>query len=167
MKRTMQVSDSVVINVDAGTIWTQLADPAQMPRWSPENTGATTPAVGRPLQVGETFEGTNRRGRARWITQCVVTASEPARRFAFDVGKIGVRRPILRGRIAHWAYDLERVDGGTRVTETWSDGRTKWPDWLAAAFDRAVTGGRLFAEFQRKNIRRTLTTMREEFERDS
>lgn len=167
MKRTMQVSDSVVINVDAETIWTQLADPAQMPRWSPENTGATTPATGRPLQVGEAFEGTNRRGRARWTTRCVVTASEPARRFAFDVGKIGVRRPILPGKIATWAYDLERVDGGTRVTETWTDGRSTWPDWLAAAFDRAVTGGQLFAEFQRKNIRRTLTTMRAEFERDS
>lgn len=166
MKRTMQVSDSVDIKVDAETIWTQLADPAQMPRWSPENTGATTPAVGRPLQVGEIFEGTNRRGRARWITRCVVTASDPGRRFAFDVGRIGVRRPMLRGRIASWAYDLDDVDGGTRVTETWTDGRSKWPDWLAEAFDRAVTGGQLFAEFQRKNIRRTLNTMRGEFEHD-
>ena len=167
MKRTLQVSDSIVIKIDAQTIWNQLADPAQMPRWSPENTGATTPEVGRPLQVGESFEGTNRRGRARWTTRCVVTDSDPARRFAFNVGKIGLRRPILRGRIARWAYDLEPVAGGTRVTETWTDGRSTWPDWLSAAFDRAVTGGQLFADFQRKNIHRTLSTMRSEFEASS
>jgi uncharacterized protein YndB with AHSA1/START domain len=165
MNRTMQVSDSVVIDVDAETIWTHVADPAQMRRWSPENTGATTHAGGRPLQVGESFNGTNRRGRVRWVTECVVTASEPGLRFAFDVRKIGARAPVLRGQIANWAYDFEGVDGGTRVTETWTDGRTTWPDWVAAAFDRSVTGGKLFAEFQRRNIRRTLATMKAEFER--
>lgn len=165
MNRTMQVSDSVVINTDADTIWKQIADPAQIPRWSPENTGATTPALGRPLQVGESFNGTNRRGRARWVTQCVVTASDPGRRFAFEVRKIGVHAPVLRGGIATWAYDFEEVNGDTRVTETWTDGRTRWPDWMAAVFDRVVTGGKPFADFQRNNIRRTLAAMKAEFER--
>ncbi|MFC6707062.1 SRPBCC family protein [Flexivirga alba] len=165
MSRTMAVSDSIVIDVDAETIWQQVADPAQMPRWSPENIGATTPAEGRPLEVGETFDGTNRRGRARWVTQCVVTASDPGRLFAFDVRMIGARKPTLRGRIATWAYAFEEVDGGTRITETWTDGRTRWPDQAAAVFDRAVTGGKLFADFQRGNIRRTLATMKGEFER--
>lgn len=160
----MQVSDSVLIDADAETIWQQVADPTQMSRWSPENTGATAPVAGRPLQVGERFDGTNRRGRARWVTRCVVTESDPGRRFSFKVGKIGARTPVLRGRIASWAYDFERVDGGTRVTETWTDGRTSWPDWLAAVFDRGVTGGRSFAQFQRGNIRRTLTAMKAEFE---
>lgn len=160
----MQVSDSVVIEADAETIWTQVADPTQMPRWSPENVGATTPEAGRPLRVGERFDGTNKRGRARWSTECVVTAADPGRRFAFDVRKIGPRAPILPGRIATWAYDFETVDGGTRVSETWSDGRTGWPDWVAAAFDKTVTGGKLFADFQRRNIRRTLEKMKTEFE---
>lgn len=165
MSRTMQVSDNVVINVDADTIWRQVADPTQMPRWSSENTGAATPTEGRPLQVGETFDGTNRRGRARWITQCVVTASEPGRRFVFDVRKIGTRTPVLRGGIATWAYDFEEVDGGTKVTETWTDGRSKWPDWVAGLFDRGVTGGKTFAEFQRRNIQHTLAAMKADFER--
>ncbi|MEO5665065.1 MAG: SRPBCC family protein [Nocardioides sp.] len=164
MSRDMQVSDSVVIDVDAETIWTQVADPTQMPRWSRENTGATTPEAGRPLTIGERFDGTNKRGRARWSTECVVTASDPGRRFAFDVRKIGPRTPIIRGRIATWAYDFEVVEGGTRVTETWTDGRTSWPDWVAGAFDRTVTGGKLFADFQRRNIRSTLAKMKTELE---
>ena len=40
MGRVMQISDSVVIKADAQTIWKQVADPQQMPRWSPENTAA-------------------------------------------------------------------------------------------------------------------------------
>ncbi|WP_129662242.1 SRPBCC family protein [Rothia uropygialis] len=164
MNRTMQVSDSVVIRADAETIWNQVADPTQMPRWSPENTGAVGPEGGRPLNDGEVFNGTNHRGRARWITQCVVIESVPKKSFAFEVRKIGPRSPILRGGIARWAYGFEEVDGGTRVTETWTDQRTKWPDWLAGVFDRAVTGGKPFADFQRKNIQRTLATMKAEFE---
>jgi uncharacterized protein YndB with AHSA1/START domain len=160
----MQVSDSVVVDADAMTLWSQVADPTQMPRWSPENTGATSGQAGGPLEVGAVFDGTNRRGRARWVTECVVAESDPGRRFAFHVRKIGVGSPRLRGRIASWAYDFEAVDGGTLVTETWTDRRTTWPDWLAAAFDRTATGGTLFADFQRGNIRRTLARMKAECE---
>jgi uncharacterized protein YndB with AHSA1/START domain len=162
--RDMQVSDSVVIDADARTIYDQVADPTQMARWSPENTGARVTDAGRTLGVDEVFDGTNRRGRARWTTQCVVTAADPGREFAFDVRKIGPRTPFIPGRIARWSYTLEPVPGGTRVTETWTDLRRGWPDLLAAAFDRAVTGGRLFSDFQRRNIQRTLTTMKADLE---
>lgn len=171
MPRTMQVSDSVLIAADAHTIWEQVADPTQMPRWSRENTGARAAgrsgsgdAGGRPLAVGEVFDGTNRRGRARWVTECVVTASEPGRRFAFDVRGIGVRTPRVGSRIATWEYTFEPVDGGTLVTETWRDGRRGWPDPVAAVFDKLATGGRLFADFQRRNIARTLAAMKADFE---
>ena len=117
-----------------------------------------------PLTVGEVFDGTNKRGRARWSTECVVTASEPGRTFAFKVRKIGPSSPIIRGRIATWTYDFEPVDGGTQVTETWTDGRKGWPDWLAGGFDKVVTGGKAFADFQRLNIRRTLDRMKTDFE---
>lgn len=164
MGRDMQVSDSVVIDVDARTIYDQVADPTQMGRWSPENTGATTAAVGRTLTVGEVFDGSNKRGRARWHTECVVKAADPGRRFAFDVRKIGPRKPILPGRIASWQYTFESTEGGTLVTETWTDRRTSWPDWAAALFDKTATGGRLFSDFQRRNIARTLAAMKADFE---
>lgn len=168
MSRDMQVKDSIVIAVDARSIYDQVADPTQMPRWSPENIGATTHVapVG-PLSVGAVFDGRNKRGRARWSTECVVTAAEPGRRFAFDVRKIGPRRPILPGRIASWEYAFESAGEGTRVTETWTDHRTKWPDWAAAIFDRTATGGRLFSDFQRRNIKRTLANMKTDLESQS
>ncbi|MET0839252.1 MAG: SRPBCC family protein [Marmoricola sp.] len=164
MGRDMQVSDSVVIEADALTIYDQVADPTQMSRWSPENTGATTPGAERPLEKGEVFDGSNKRGRARWNTECVVTAAEPGRRFAFVVRKIGPRRPFIPGQIASWEYTFEPVGDGTRVTETWTDRRRGWPDWAAAIFDKTATGGRLFSDFQRRNIARTLAAMKADFE---
>jgi uncharacterized protein YndB with AHSA1/START domain len=163
-RRAMTVSDSVVIAADALAIYRAVADPSQMPRWSPENTGATVPRPGEPLPEGASFVGTNRRGRARWSTRCVVVASEPGRRFTFVVGEIGLGRPRLRGRIARWDYRFEPVEGGTRVTETWTDGRRAWPDAVAGVFDRVVTGGRTFADFQRRNIARTLARMKADLE---
>lgn len=160
----MQVHDSIVIDADAHTLFAQIADPSQMGRWSPENLGADVPNPGEPAAVGTSFIGSNRRGRARWVTQCTVTVSDPGRRFAFDVLRIGVRTPRMRGAIASWAYDFEPVDGGTRVTETWTDNRTGWPDRAAAVFDKIVTGGQLFSDFQRRNIARTLKRLKSETE---
>ncbi len=164
MGRDMQVSDSVVIALDADAIYELVADPTQMPRWSPENQGTSTQVSAGPLQVGAVFDGRNKRGGARWTTQCVVTVAEPGRRFAFNVRKIGLATPVLPGGIATWDYTLDPVEGGTRVTETWTDERRRWPDFVAAAFDRAATGGRLFAEFQRGNIKRTLAAMKVDLE---
>lgn len=163
MTRIMQVSDSIVVNTDAETLWKQVADPTQMPRWSPENTGASTQTNGRPLQVGEVFEGTNRRGRVTWVTESIVIDSVPGSRFAFTVRKIGPRSPALTGSNATWSYDFEELGERTRVTETWNDDRITWPGWVAGIFDRVVTKGRTFADFQRLNIHATLTAMKDEF----
>lgn len=164
MTRVMQVSDSIEIKAEAEAIWSQVADPTQMSRWSPENTGASTQSLGEPLAVGEVFEGTNRRGPATWVTESVVTESVPGRHFAFTVRKIGPRSPALEGANASWSYDFENLGGSTRVTETWQDDRQAWPGWAAWIFDRIVTRGRSFADFQRLNIRKTLTTMKDDFE---
>lgn len=163
-RRTMTVSDQIVIATDPVTVYREVADPAQMGRWSPENTGAEIATAGRPAPIGTTFVGTNRRGRARWVTECVVTHSDPGVRFAFDVRRIGVRRPVIRSEIATWDYLFEAVEGGTRVTEWWTDGRAGWPDPVAAAFDKVATGGMLFADFQRRNIARTLAALRSALE---
>lgn len=164
MTRTMQVSDSLVIRADAAVLWEQIADPTRMPRWSPENTGANTHSAAGPLHVGDVFEGTNRRGPARWVTECVVTDSVPGKRFAFTVRRIGPRSPSLEGANASWTYEFEDLGEATRVTETWTDDRRGWPDGLAWVFDHIVTRGRSFADFQRLDIRRTLTAMKDDFE---
>ena len=165
MARTLTVEDSVVVDdVDPLTIYRLIADPSQMPRWSPENTAGDVPEPGSPAGVGTVFVGSNKRGAARWRTRCRVTVSEPGERFAFDVYEIGLRSPFVRARIATWAYAFEQVEGGTKVTESWTDGRRHWPDAVANTFDKVVTGGRTFAEFQQRNIAKTLSNLKADLE---
>ncbi|MFF5896768.1 SRPBCC family protein [Streptomyces argenteolus] len=164
MPRTMSVSDSVLIRVTPSTVYEQVSDPTAMGRWSPENLGARVLGEHRGTHVGMVFEGRNKRGPFRWTTRCTVTAADPGQRFAFRVHAIGARRPLLPGPIALWEYRFEAVDGGTRVTETWTDDRRAWPDLLANAFDRVATRGQTFAEFQRVNIRTTLDRLRDALE---
>jgi uncharacterized protein YndB with AHSA1/START domain len=170
MVRILTVSDTVDIDADADELYTLISDPTRMPTWSPENRGAKVlnPADDGTAFVGMTFEGTNKRGRAAWITRCTVTAAEPGRRFAFTVHTIGVKKPRVRGANASWEYRFEPTGPGkTRVTETWNDDRTSWPDPLVAVFDRVVTSGKSFPEFQRINIRKTLDALKRAAEGDA
>ncbi|MEV7404595.1 SRPBCC family protein [Streptomyces sp. NPDC091267] len=160
MPRTMSVSDSIVVLAEPSAVYAQLSDPTAMGRWSPENRGAKVLGEKRGAYVGMVFEGRNKRGKMRWTTRCTVTAADPGERFAFRVHAIGARRPLLPGAIATWEYRFETVDGGTRVTETWTDDRRAWPDFVANAFDRAATRGHTFAVFQRGNIRTTLERLK-------
>jgi len=164
MSRTMTVQDSIVVDADPMTIYRLVADPSQMPRWSPENVAGDVPEPGSPAAVGTVFVGSNKRGRVRWQTRCRVTASDPGERFTFDVFQFGLGTPIFSVRIATWDYAFEAVDGGTRVTEIWTDGRRRWPDVLANTVDKFATGGRTFAEFQRRNIAKTLANLKADLE---
>ncbi|WUT00889.1 SRPBCC family protein [Streptomyces sp. NBC_00708] len=158
--RTMSVSDSIVVSADPSQVYERLSDPTAMGRWSPENLGARVRGERREAYVGMVFDGRNKRGPVSWTTRCTVTAADPGRRFAFRVHAIGARRPLLRGPIATWEYRFEAVEGGTRVTETWTDDRRAWPDVVANAFDRLATRGHTFAVFQRRNIRTTLERLK-------
>jgi hypothetical protein len=74
--------------------------------------------------------------------------------------------PTSQGANASWEYRFAATDDGrTRVTETWFDDRIRWPDAVAAVFDRIVTRGMTFPEFQRKNIAKTLQALRAAAER--
>ncbi len=164
MKREMTVSDSIVVAASADELYDQISDPTQMARWSPENTGAKLTRPAGAAQAGMEFVGTNKRGPMRWVTRCRVTAADPGERFAFDVRVWGMGVPVLRFDIASWEYRFEAVDGGTLVTETWTDGRRRWPDAATRMFDPIATRQPSFAEFQRRNIARTLRNLKADFE---
>ncbi|THJ67964.1 SRPBCC family protein [Arthrobacter echini] len=158
MGRTRSVADSVVIDRSPSELYGMIGDVTRMGEWSPENKGATRRREGA-AEVGDEFIGSNTRGRVSWSTLCTVTRAEPGRVFAFRVHEIGGPKRRLPARIASWQYTFEDHDGGTLVTETWTDDRP-WPDVVARVFDSAVTGGRTFADFQRGNIRRTLRKLK-------
>lgn len=160
MPRTFSVSDSIVVGAGPSTVYQQVSDPALMGGWSPENLGATVRGDGGSTYVGMVFDGHNKRGPFRWTTRCTVTAADQDRLFRFRVHAIGLRQPRLPGPIATWEYRFEPVAEGTRVTETWTDDRRKWPDAVANAFDRVATRGHTFADFQQRNIRTTLRNLK-------
>lgn len=152
----------MTIAVSPMTAWSAVSDITQMGRWSPENLGGRLPSRD-DMGVGTSFVGDNKRGGFRWSTRCTVTAADPGKRFAFRVHAIGPGRPIVPASIATWEYRFEQVGDATTVTETWTDDR-RWPDLIANRFDALATGGRTFAQFQAKNIRRTLDRLKSELE---
>lgn len=163
MKRELVVSDSIVVNADADTLYDAISDPTEMGQWSPENCGATVRTPRESAYVGMVFDGINKRGRMTWTTRCTVTVADPGKAFEFRVHAIGKSAPKLKASIATWRYDFEPVTGGTRVTETWTDGRTKWPDAVALVFDKIVTSGNTFGHFQLRNIRKTLENLQKRY----
>lgn len=164
MAREFEVSRSIDIAVDPATAYAAVSDIRQMGRWSPENKGGTVKGEFTQAHVGMRFVGDNKRGPVRWQTECVVTDAEPERRFAFDVVRYGFGRAMVPINVASWAYDFEPSEIGTRVTETWTDGRTRWPDFTTRIFDPIATRTPSFAEFQRGNIERTLANLKRELE---
>ncbi len=154
IQRPMTVTDSVVVDATPVDVWELVADPTRIASFSPENTGADSPHDG-PLSVGQRFVGHNRRGKMTWSTSCEVTESEPGRSFAFKVTGWGTSRFRVPVPIATWRFEMTEHPEGTVVTETWTDDR-RWPDLLTGPFDRAATGGQSFADFQTRNIRRSL-----------
>lgn len=161
----MTVSGSAWIDVLPEVAYDAVSDVTQMGRWSPESTGARVARPADAAYVGMHFVGSNKRGPARWQTRCTVTAAERGRRFAFEVGRWGIAPLLLPVSVATWSYDFEPQDGGTLVTETWRDGRKRWPAASVLAFDPLATGRASFADFQRSNIARTLKNLKRELER--
>ena len=165
MSRTMTVQDSVVVDADPMT---------------------DLPADRRPEPDAALEPGEHRRRRSRARARLPPSAprssaptsagslggrpaaasrlSDPGERFAFDVFQFGLSTPVVRFRIATWAYEFEAVEGGTKVTETWTDGRRRWPDAMANTVDKLATGGRTFADFQRRNIAKTLANLKADLE---
>ncbi len=93
-----------------------ITDLPRMGEWSPEATGGEWLDDKQSADLGARFKGNNRNGSKSWSTVATVTAFEPNRLFSF---RITAAVPI-----AVWSYALVPTDdGGTLVTETWTDQR--------------------------------------------
>ena len=107
--------DSVTVHIAASpeAVWELVSDVTQIGRFSPETfeaewvDGATGPAVGARFRGHVRRNG---RGPVYWTTSSVV-AAEPAKEFAFGVGKPGKA-------LNTWSYRLEPSGEGTDVTES-------------------------------------------------
>jgi len=105
-------SNQVSVHVDAPPqrCWDLVSDITNLGRWSPECHHTRWLNGDRP-EVGNRFQGWNRRGPLRWSTTCVIDVAEPPHRFAFTTDLFG-------RRLTTWSYRFEAEAGGTRVIET-------------------------------------------------
>ena len=98
-------------------IFDVLADPARHPEFdgsgSVKHVAAGTPSR---LTLGATFQMAMQRG-VKYSMLNTVTEYEEDRLLAWSPKPANGRGSRFVGRI--WRYELEAVDGGTKVTETW------------------------------------------------
>jgi hypothetical protein len=150
---SVDVAESVTIGAEPDRVYAAVADVTGMARCSPECFGAWVWARrdGAPAR----FVGFNRRGPFLWFTTCAVVTARPGEEFAFDVTTFGM--PVSR-----WSYRLAAADGGTQLTESWQDRRTRGAHILGRIFTGRVANDRPAAN--RDGMRQTLARLKRELE---
>ncbi len=104
------------IAADPMTVWSAVSDITRMGEWSPECHTCEWQEGHDGPTVGARFDGHNRNGDKEWSTHAEIDRCEPGVAFHFKA-MIG----HSDFHFANWRYDLEAIDGGTRVTESWDD----------------------------------------------
>jgi uncharacterized protein YndB with AHSA1/START domain len=125
-------------------IFDLLADPAGHAEIDGGGTLRGARSGGRRLALGDRF-GMDMHLGVAYSTRNTVVELEENRRIAWQTSATGPVGSLLGGRI--WRYELEPVDGGTRVSESW-DVRHE------SAFTRPIV--RQAAKKTRENMTATL-----------
>ncbi|HEX4433580.1 MAG TPA: SRPBCC family protein [Acidimicrobiales bacterium] len=111
------VSVDRVIDAPAASLFALVADATRHPEF--DGSGQLVKAkagAAQNLTLGSTFGMSMKMGVPYTVTNTVVEF-EQDRRIAWQTVLSGPLGRFLGGRI--WRYELEPVDGGTRVTESW------------------------------------------------
>jgi hypothetical protein len=115
-----------VIPAPAGEIFALLADPGRHHEIDGSGSVQLPKSGGQRVKRGDQFGMKMKRG-VPYSTTNTVVEFEDDRRIAWKTCSHNVIGTILGGPI--WRYELEPVDGGTRVRETWdiSESRAEKP----------------------------------------
>ncbi|MEU6083308.1 SRPBCC family protein [Streptomyces sp. NPDC047108] len=153
MERAMHLEEITHVRADPERVFRLVSDVRNMKRWSPECVGVLP--LGPPSRVGSVFLGFNRKRFFVWFTRCKVTEWTPGQSFAFRVDAFGVP-------IAEWGYRVAADQGGTRLTESWTDVRTGRSARFAHALGVIFTGTTPEARvgLNRAGMRATLDAVR-------
>ncbi len=109
-----EASVSTVIDSSPADVFAAVSDVTRMGDWSPENTGCRWVAPADGPAVGAEFEGDNAVSVGpitlkRWTTTSEITECTPGEAFEF-----------VTAGYTTWRFDFEAVEGGTRLTESFS-----------------------------------------------
>ncbi|MEZ5093419.1 SRPBCC family protein [Nocardioides sp.] len=145
-----RISVERVIPAPPESIFALLADPAGHLRIDGSGSVQAARSGARRLQLGDRF-GMDMRLGVAYSTRNVVTEFEENRLIAWRTLAAGPLSHLFTGRT--WRYELEPVDGGTRVRETWDLSTEKLPSRLPV---RLAMGS-----MTRDNMTRTLERIAE------
>ena len=111
------VSVKRVIKAPPSAIFAIISDVSRHPEIDGSGSVVKTkPGAPERLALGATFEMSMKLGVPYSMSNRVIEF-EPDRRLAWQTTLSGPLGRFIGGRI--WRYELEPVDGGTKVTETW------------------------------------------------
>jgi uncharacterized protein YndB with AHSA1/START domain len=138
-----------VVPAPPSAVFDLLVDPARHLEIDGSGTVQRARSGGRRLRLGDSF-GMDMKWGPRYSTRNLVVELEEDRRIAWRTLAPAPLDRLFTGRT--WRYELEEVEGGTRVRETW-DISTEAP------LGRPVV--RRLAEQTRGNMERTLERIEE------
>lgn len=134
-----------LVPAPAEPIFDLLADPAGHAEIDGGGTVKGARSGGRRLALGDRF-GMDMHLGVAYSTRNTVVELEENRRIAWQTTASGPLGTVLGGRI--WRYELEPVEGGTLVTETWDLSQEKWTSKPVVKLTMASS--------TRRNMERTL-----------
>jgi len=139
---------SIEIDSSPEAIWAVVSDVTRVPSWSPACYRCEW------IDEGRRFRGYNRLNGARWSRECVVTASEPGRVFAFST--------LFKGEEStRWRYSVEPGrEPGDKTTLREAYRVVMIPRWVRAA--RMLPGAKAKTERDiRWNIEHSLERIKQ------
>jgi len=144
------VSVERVIPASPEAVFALISDPSRHHEFDGSGTVRQARDVPDRLELGASF-GMNMKLGVPYAMRSTVIEFEPGKRLAWQTrAPIKLVDPFAGGRI--WRYELEPVDGGTKVTESW-DIRQESP------FTRPIV--RRAAGETRRNMTKTLERIEE------
>ncbi|MDT0214953.1 SRPBCC family protein [Rothia sp. ARF10] len=144
-----RVSVERFVPAPADVIFDLLVDPARHLDIDGSGTVRRARSGGRRLKLGDSF-GMDMKLGARYSTRNEVVDLVEDRRIAWRTLAPFPLSLLFTGRT--WRYELEPVEGGTLVRETWDIGTEAWPGRPAVRRMAATT---------RRNMERTLERIEE------
>ena len=122
------------ISVTPQEVWEIISDLESMGNLSPENSGGRWEKGVTGIEKGAIFRGKNKNGFRQWSTKVLITECEPPKKLSFSLRVAGKEW-------CEWSYQIDAVEDGCVVTESWTDMRTKLQEkigWLVSGVsDRA------------------------------
>lgn len=147
------MEEHIVVSAPPAKVFAAVADVRRMARRSPECFAVWVWRKRNGLPAR--FIGWNRHGPRVWFSSCRVLVADPGEEFAFDVSALGF--PVAR-----WGYRFAATEGGTEVTEYWSDKRTRGANILGRIVMGKLSNRR--PEVNREGMRHTLRHLKSDLE---